>query len=62
MEDGNFNRPSFEWLKFVYSLFSRKYKKNLKAMYVVHPTMWTKVIHDKMNRHWLYRIVCLPHN
>lgn len=39
---GNFNRPSFEWLKYLYSVFSRKYKKNLKAMYVVHPTMWIK--------------------
>jgi len=39
---GNFNRPSFEWLKYLYGVFSRKYKKNLKAMYVVHPTMWIK--------------------
>jgi len=39
---GNFNRPSFEWLKYLYSVFSRKYKKNLKAMYVVHPTMFVK--------------------
>lgn len=37
------NYPSFSWLKEVYNILPYKYKKNLKAFYVVHPTFWTKV-------------------
>eukprot|EP01133_Synstelium_polycarpum_P016668 gene16668-19807_t len=38
----NDNKPSFAWLKKVYSIFNRKYKKNLKGLYIVHPTTWIK--------------------
>jgi Rho GTPase-activating protein 1 len=38
------NRPNFAWLRKVYAIFNRKYKKNLKAMYIVHPSIWTKMI------------------
>jgi Rho GTPase-activating protein 1 len=38
------NRPSFSWLRQAYGEFDRKYKKNLKALYVVHPTMFIKVL------------------
>jgi len=41
---GNFNRPSASWLKDVYSVFTRKYKKNLKAMYMLHPTLTVKTL------------------
>ncbi|XP_026280834.1 protein GDAP2 homolog isoform X2 [Frankliniella occidentalis] len=38
------NYPSFQWLKEVYNILPYKYKKNLKACYVVHPTFWTKMM------------------
>ena len=37
-------RPGFGWLRKAYKLLGRKYKKNLKALYVVHPTFWVKGI------------------
>jgi len=37
------NRPPFNWLRRAYSFFNRKYKKNLKALYIVHPTQWIKM-------------------
>ena len=39
------NQPSFGWIRQMYAtLFTRKYKKNLKALYVVHPTFWLKTL------------------
>jgi len=38
------NRPPFSWIRQVYMQFSRKYKKNLKMCYIVHPTTLIKVI------------------
>lgn len=38
------NHPSFSWLREVYNVLPYKYKKNLKGCYIVHPTIWTKVI------------------
>ncbi|KAL0274699.1 UNVERIFIED_CONTAM: hypothetical protein PYX00_002765 [Menopon gallinae] len=38
------NHPSFAWLREVYSILPYKYKKNLKAFYIVHPTFWTKMV------------------
>lgn len=38
------NRPPFSWLRRAYSLFNRKYKKNLKGLYVVQPTTWLKMV------------------
>jgi len=38
------NKPSFRWLLQAYKAFDRKYKKNLKALYLVHPTKFIKVI------------------
>ena len=34
--------PEFSWLKRVYGLFDRRFKKNLKQLYIVHPTFWLK--------------------
>jgi len=31
-------------LRKMYSIFNRKYKKNLKALYIIHPTVWVKLI------------------
>ncbi|XP_074128248.1 rho GTPase-activating protein 8 isoform X1 [Sminthopsis crassicaudata] len=38
------NKPSLSWLKSAYKEFDRKYKKNLKALYVVHPTYFIKIL------------------
>eukprot|EP00762_Andalucia_godoyi_P007881 ANDGO_01286.mRNA.1 Rho GTPase-activating protein gacY len=37
------NKPEFSFMRRVYQLFNRKYKKNLKAFYIVHPTFWVKL-------------------
>ncbi len=36
------NRPTFAFLKKCYKIFNRKYKKNLKRLYIVHPTFWVR--------------------
>ncbi|XP_020865463.1 rho GTPase-activating protein 1 isoform X2 [Phascolarctos cinereus] len=38
------NKPSLSWLRDAYREFDRKYKKNIKALYVVHPTMFIKTL------------------
>ncbi|XP_074644826.1 rho GTPase-activating protein 8-like isoform X2 [Tubulanus polymorphus] len=38
------NKPSFGWLREAYREFDRKYKKNLKALYLVHPTNFIKFL------------------
>uniref|UniRef100_A0A3Q3WG03 Uncharacterized protein n=1 Tax=Mola mola TaxID=94237 RepID=A0A3Q3WG03_MOLML len=38
------NKPSVKWLREAYSEFDRKYKKNLKALYVVHPTNFIRIV------------------
>ncbi|XP_040885980.1 rho GTPase-activating protein 8-like [Toxotes jaculatrix] len=38
------NKPSLKWLRQAYSEFDRKYKKNLKTLYVVHPTNFIRIV------------------
>ncbi|XP_041833867.1 rho GTPase-activating protein 8-like [Melanotaenia boesemani] len=38
------NKPSLKWLREAYGEFDRKYKKNLKTLYVVHPTNFIRVV------------------
>nr|XP_058164898.1 rho GTPase-activating protein 8 isoform X1 [Dasypus novemcinctus] len=38
------NKPSLGWLQNAYQEFDRKYRKNLKALYIVHPTSFVKVL------------------
>ncbi|CAL9682655.1 unnamed protein product [Knipowitschia caucasica] len=38
------NKPSLKWLRQTYNEFDRKYKKNLKALYVVHPTNFIRIV------------------
>ncbi|XP_061102593.1 rho GTPase-activating protein 1 isoform X1 [Conger conger] len=40
----NRNKPSFSWLREAYREFDRKYKKNIKALYIVHPTMLIRTL------------------
>ena len=37
------NRPEFSWLQQMYAVFENKYKKNMKQLYVVHPSFWFKL-------------------
>ncbi|XP_012279356.1 rho GTPase-activating protein 1 [Orussus abietinus] len=38
------NKPPLSWLWQAYKAFDRKYKKNLKALYLVHPTNFIKIV------------------
>ncbi|KAM6962152.1 LOW QUALITY PROTEIN: rho GTPase-activating protein 8-like [Tautogolabrus adspersus] len=38
------NKPSLKWLREAFSEFDRKYKKNLKTLYVVHPTNFIRIV------------------
>lgn len=38
------NMPTFTWLKRSYQMIDRKLKKNLKGLYLVHPTFWLKTL------------------
>lgn len=38
------NKPSIAWLWQAYKAFDRKYKKNLQALYLVHPTNFLRII------------------
>jgi Rho GTPase-activating protein 1 len=38
------NKPPLSWLWQAYKQFDRKYKKNLKALYLVHPTNFIRVV------------------
>lgn len=38
------NHPSLTWIREVYDALEYKYKKHLKAFYIVHPTLWTKIM------------------
>ncbi|XP_028033805.1 rho GTPase-activating protein 8 [Bombyx mandarina] len=38
------NKPPLSWLWKAYKAFDRKYKKNLKALYLVHPTNVIRVV------------------
>uniref|UniRef100_A0A1B6DGM9 CRAL-TRIO domain-containing protein n=1 Tax=Clastoptera arizonana TaxID=38151 RepID=A0A1B6DGM9_9HEMI len=36
--------PTFSWLKRCYQMIDRRLRKNLKRLYLVHPTFWLKTI------------------
>ncbi|XP_062511583.1 rho GTPase-activating protein 8-like [Corticium candelabrum] len=38
------NKPGLKWLLAAYRAFDRKYKKNLKKLYIVHPSMFIKIV------------------
>ncbi|KAF9164663.1 hypothetical protein DFQ27_009268 [Actinomortierella ambigua] len=46
---GAVHRPSWTWLFKAYRGLNRRYKKNLKALYIVHPTTWARLILTTMN-------------
>lgn len=38
------NKPPLSWLWSAYKAFDRKYKKNLKNLYLVHPTNFIRIV------------------
>jgi hypothetical protein len=36
------NMPTFGWLKRCYTMIDRRLRKNLKNLFLVHPTFWLK--------------------
>lgn len=34
--------PRFSWVKNCYQMIDRRLRKNLKRLYLVHPTLWLK--------------------
>ena len=38
------NKPPLRWLWDVYKALDRRYKKNLKSLYLVHPTNFIRVV------------------
>ncbi|KAG0418026.1 hypothetical protein HPB47_005175 [Ixodes persulcatus] len=40
------NKPSLGWLWTAFRTFDRRYKKNLKALYLVHPTSFLKILYQ----------------
>uniref|UniRef100_A0A915Q3J3 Rho-GAP domain-containing protein n=1 Tax=Setaria digitata TaxID=48799 RepID=A0A915Q3J3_9BILA len=38
------NKPPLKWLLQAYTVLDRKYKKNLKALYLVHPTRFIRIV------------------
>ncbi|XP_002733856.2 protein GDAP2 homolog [Saccoglossus kowalevskii] len=38
------NHPELAWIKQVYNLLDYKWKKNLRTFYIVHPTLWSRVL------------------
>ncbi|KAJ1941802.1 hypothetical protein EC988_006664, partial [Linderina pennispora] len=42
-------KPSPKWLYTAYRRLGRKYKKNLKALYIVHPAKWVQFLMTAMN-------------
>ncbi|KAJ3184139.1 hypothetical protein HDU87_004985 [Geranomyces variabilis] len=41
---GNKYQPGWSWLYKAYSHLGREYRKNLKNLYVVHPSLWPRMI------------------
>lgn len=38
------SQPSYNWVAKLYKMLNRKFKKNLKALYIVHPTTFVKFL------------------
>ena len=39
------NKPPLKWLVQAYQVLDRKYKKNLKSLYIVHPTRFVRIVY-----------------
>ncbi|ORY47242.1 RhoGAP-domain-containing protein [Rhizoclosmatium globosum] len=45
---GSRHKPSVRWILKAYQLLERKFRKNLKRLYIVHPSSWFKLIMQVM--------------
>ncbi|XP_004365513.1 ganglioside-induced differentiation-associated protein 2 [Capsaspora owczarzaki ATCC 30864] len=43
-ETASENHPDFSWLKQIYQIVDHRYKRNARAIYIVHPTFLTKCV------------------
>uniref|UniRef100_A0A8C2ZX19 Rho GTPase activating protein 8 n=1 Tax=Cyclopterus lumpus TaxID=8103 RepID=A0A8C2ZX19_CYCLU len=55
------NKPSLAWLREAYGEFDRKYKKNLKSLYVVHPTSFIRIVWNLFKPLIRYEVLRLNH-
>ncbi|OMH80307.1 Rho GTPase-activating protein 1 [Zancudomyces culisetae] len=46
---GSQYKPSIKWVYRAYKRLTRKYKKNLKNLYIVHPALWIKITMEAMS-------------
>ncbi len=53
------NKPPIRWLWEVYKALDRRYKKNLKSLYLVHPTNFIRVVWNFFKP--IIRYGCLSH-
>ncbi|KAJ3153394.1 hypothetical protein HDU86_005224 [Geranomyces michiganensis] len=59
---GNKYQPGWSWLYKAYSHLGRTYRKNLKSLYVVHPSLWPRMIIQGMGAvfarkvQWVYTL------
>ncbi|ORX71671.1 RhoGAP-domain-containing protein, partial [Linderina pennispora] len=42
--------PGWNWLSKAYKRLDRKYRKNVKSVYVVHPSLWSKLLFQIVGR------------
>ncbi|KAJ2815390.1 hypothetical protein GGI24_006065, partial [Coemansia furcata] len=42
-------KPTVKWMYTAYRRLGRKYKKNLKALYIVHPSKWVQILMTAFN-------------
>lgn len=38
------HKPPVYWMRHVYEIFERKHKKNLKRLFIVHPSTWVRLV------------------
>ncbi|KAJ1945149.1 hypothetical protein FBU59_002394 [Linderina macrospora] len=42
--------PGWNWLSKAYKRLDRNYRKNVKSVYVVHPSLWSKLLFQIVGR------------
>ena len=51
--------PRFSWVKNCYQMIDRRLRKNLKRLYLVHPTLWLKAAVLMCRPFIRFALVCL---
>ncbi|KAJ2704688.1 hypothetical protein FB645_003053 [Coemansia sp. IMI 203386] len=50
LTSGAQHNPGWNWMMKAYGRLDRKYRKNVKNVYVVHPSMWSKLVFRILGR------------